>query len=223
MAAEGFCSTLRVMSRPHRPLSVSLPSPSATLRFSGSLHLDQVEGQEVFHTPEMDDPKSELFGETARSIENAVSIPECRSLNHCMYYTVTVSFFYKCVYRRPLHTGYIFSATFDLAQVFSQQHLRAKVTSLGLCLLLRSICLHFCPVNKCNTNDCAQQIHVTTATTSMVFLHQFRNFLRNKKNTRKRVVLFLLLLTLEESPPSPTAAASETLKVPRASIALVIM
>lgn len=54
--------------------------PSATLRFSGSLHLDQVEGQEVFHTPEMDDPKSELFGETARSIENAVSVPGWRIL-----------------------------------------------------------------------------------------------------------------------------------------------
>lgn len=103
MAAEGFCSTLRVMSRLHRPLSASLPSPSATLRFSGSLHLDQVEGQEVFHTPEMDDPKSELFGETARSIENAVSIPECRSLNRCMYHTVTFSFFIN-VYFEDLNT-----------------------------------------------------------------------------------------------------------------------
>lgn len=45
----------------------------ATMRFSGFLHLDQVEGQEIFYTPEMEDPKSELFGETARSIENAVS------------------------------------------------------------------------------------------------------------------------------------------------------
>ncbi|CAB1329551.1 unnamed protein product [Coregonus sp. 'balchen'] len=43
-----------------------------TMRFSGFLHLDQVEGQEVFYTPEMEDPKSELFGETARSIESAV-------------------------------------------------------------------------------------------------------------------------------------------------------
>lgn len=43
------------------------------MRFSGFLHLDQVEGQEIFYTPEMEDPKSELFGETARSIENAVS------------------------------------------------------------------------------------------------------------------------------------------------------
>lgn len=47
--------------------------PLATMRFSGFLHLDQVEGQEVFYTPEMEDPKSELFGETARSIESAVS------------------------------------------------------------------------------------------------------------------------------------------------------
>lgn len=44
------------------------------MRFTGFLHLDQVEGQEVFYTPELDDPKSELFGETARSIESAVSI-----------------------------------------------------------------------------------------------------------------------------------------------------
>lgn len=35
--------------------------------------MDQVEGQEIFYTPEMEDPKSELFGETARSIESAVS------------------------------------------------------------------------------------------------------------------------------------------------------
>ncbi|XP_072305722.1 agrin isoform X8 [Eucyclogobius newberryi] len=44
-----------------------------TTKFSGFLHLDQVEGQEVFYTPEMEDPKSELFGETARSIENALN------------------------------------------------------------------------------------------------------------------------------------------------------
>ena len=44
------------------------------MKFNGFLHLDQVEGQEVFYTPEMEDPKSELFGETARSIEGAVSI-----------------------------------------------------------------------------------------------------------------------------------------------------
>ncbi len=44
------------------------------MRFSGFLHLDQVEGQEIFYTPEMEDPKSELFGETARSIESAVSV-----------------------------------------------------------------------------------------------------------------------------------------------------
>uniref|UniRef100_A0A8C8EQQ4 Agrin n=1 Tax=Oncorhynchus tshawytscha TaxID=74940 RepID=A0A8C8EQQ4_ONCTS len=45
----------------------------STMRFSGFLHLDQVEGQEVFYTPEMEDPKSELFGETARSIESALN------------------------------------------------------------------------------------------------------------------------------------------------------
>uniref|UniRef100_A0A8D0AWN3 Agrin n=1 Tax=Sander lucioperca TaxID=283035 RepID=A0A8D0AWN3_SANLU len=59
-------------------LSVShlLSSPPllpATMRFSGFLHLDQVEGQEIFYTPEMEDPKSELFGETARSIESALN------------------------------------------------------------------------------------------------------------------------------------------------------
>ncbi|KAJ8265022.1 hypothetical protein COCON_G00141210 [Conger conger] len=44
-----------------------------TMKFNGFLHLDQVEGQEVFYTPEMEDPKSELFGETARSIEAALN------------------------------------------------------------------------------------------------------------------------------------------------------
>ncbi|XP_069039939.1 agrin isoform X5 [Lepisosteus oculatus] len=44
-----------------------------TMKFSGFLHLEEVEGQEVFYTPEMDDPKSELFGETARSIESALN------------------------------------------------------------------------------------------------------------------------------------------------------
>lgn len=43
------------------------------MKFSGFLHLDQVDDQEIFYTPEMEDPKSELFGETARSIESAVS------------------------------------------------------------------------------------------------------------------------------------------------------
>uniref|UniRef100_A0A673BNN9 Agrin n=1 Tax=Sphaeramia orbicularis TaxID=375764 RepID=A0A673BNN9_9TELE len=52
------------------PEGANCPS---TMKFSGSLHLDQVEGQEIFYTPEMDDPKSELFGETARSIEGALN------------------------------------------------------------------------------------------------------------------------------------------------------
>ncbi|TNM86391.1 hypothetical protein fugu_006621 [Takifugu bimaculatus] len=52
------------------PEGTNCPS---TIRFSGFLHLDQVEGQEIFYTPEMEDPKSELFGETARSIENALN------------------------------------------------------------------------------------------------------------------------------------------------------
>lgn len=66
MIAEGLSCALSV-SYLHHPL------PLATMRFSGFLHLDQVEGQEIFYTPEMEDPKSELFGETARSIESAVS------------------------------------------------------------------------------------------------------------------------------------------------------
>ncbi|XP_068506113.1 agrin isoform X3 [Syngnathus scovelli] len=44
-----------------------------TMKFSGFLHLDKVEGQEIVYTPEMEDPKSELFGETARSIESALN------------------------------------------------------------------------------------------------------------------------------------------------------
>lgn len=52
------------------------------MRFSGYLHLDQVEGQEIFYTPEMEDPKSELFGETARSIESAVSTVGARSVGN---------------------------------------------------------------------------------------------------------------------------------------------
>ncbi|XP_035864002.1 agrin isoform X3 [Sander lucioperca] len=60
---------------PSRHASASFldESQSATMRFSGFLHLDQVEGQEIFYTPEMEDPKSELFGETARSIESALN------------------------------------------------------------------------------------------------------------------------------------------------------
>ncbi|XP_016158886.1 PREDICTED: agrin [Ficedula albicollis] len=44
----------------------------ATKVFQGVLVLEEVEGQELFYTPEMADPKSELFGETARSIESAL-------------------------------------------------------------------------------------------------------------------------------------------------------
>ncbi|XP_006871817.1 PREDICTED: agrin [Chrysochloris asiatica] len=44
----------------------------ATKAFQGLLELEAVEGQELFYTPEMADPKSELFGETARSIESAL-------------------------------------------------------------------------------------------------------------------------------------------------------
>uniref|UniRef100_A0A8C5IPX4 Agrin n=1 Tax=Junco hyemalis TaxID=40217 RepID=A0A8C5IPX4_JUNHY len=44
----------------------------ATKVFQGVLILEEVEGQELFYTPEMADPKSELFGETARSIESTL-------------------------------------------------------------------------------------------------------------------------------------------------------
>ncbi|XP_014437821.1 agrin isoform X1 [Tupaia chinensis] len=44
----------------------------ATKAFQGVLELEGVEGQDLFYTPEMADPKSELFGETARSIESAL-------------------------------------------------------------------------------------------------------------------------------------------------------
>uniref|UniRef100_G3VPX2 Agrin n=1 Tax=Sarcophilus harrisii TaxID=9305 RepID=G3VPX2_SARHA len=44
----------------------------ATKVFQGVLVLEEVEGQELFYTPEMADPKSELFGETARSIESVL-------------------------------------------------------------------------------------------------------------------------------------------------------
>uniref|UniRef100_A0A6I8PQH2 Agrin n=1 Tax=Ornithorhynchus anatinus TaxID=9258 RepID=A0A6I8PQH2_ORNAN len=44
----------------------------ATKVFPGVLVLEEVEGQELFYTQEMSDPKSELFGETARSIEGAL-------------------------------------------------------------------------------------------------------------------------------------------------------
>ncbi|XP_057412484.1 agrin isoform X1 [Balaenoptera acutorostrata] len=44
----------------------------ATKVFQGVLELEGVEGQELFYTPEMADPKSELFGETARSIESVL-------------------------------------------------------------------------------------------------------------------------------------------------------
>ncbi|XP_076964137.1 agrin-like [Callospermophilus lateralis] len=45
----------------------------ATKAYQGVLELEGVEGQELFYTPKMADPKSELFGETARSIESTVS------------------------------------------------------------------------------------------------------------------------------------------------------
>ncbi|XP_010848538.1 PREDICTED: agrin [Bison bison bison] len=52
-------------------LEASGAGSGATKVFQGVLELEGVEGQELFYTPEMADPKSELFGETARSIESA--------------------------------------------------------------------------------------------------------------------------------------------------------
>ncbi|KAF4018543.1 hypothetical protein G4228_009925 [Cervus hanglu yarkandensis] len=53
-------------------LEASGAGSGATKAFQGVLELEGVEGQELFYTPEMADPKSELFGETARSIESAL-------------------------------------------------------------------------------------------------------------------------------------------------------
>ncbi|XP_071370587.1 agrin-like, partial [Centroberyx affinis] len=64
----GCCPDGRTASS--TPEGANCPS---TMRYNGFLHLDKVEGQEVFYTPEMEDPKSELFGETARSIESALN------------------------------------------------------------------------------------------------------------------------------------------------------
>uniref|UniRef100_A0A3P8V635 Agrin n=1 Tax=Cynoglossus semilaevis TaxID=244447 RepID=A0A3P8V635_CYNSE len=62
----------------------------STMKFSGFLHLDQVEGQEIFYTPEMEDPKSELFGETARSIEGALNDLFRKSAVHRDFMSVRV-------------------------------------------------------------------------------------------------------------------------------------
>ncbi|XP_076596610.1 agrin isoform X7 [Chaetodon auriga] len=69
------------------PEGANCPS---TMRFSGFLHLDQVEGQEIFYTPEMEDPKSELFGETARSIESALNELFRKSEVHTDFMSVRV-------------------------------------------------------------------------------------------------------------------------------------
>lgn len=66
--------SLTPLGRPGRSQAgTHCPYPAATRAFQGVLELEGVEGQELFYTPEMADPKSELFGETARSIESAVS------------------------------------------------------------------------------------------------------------------------------------------------------
>ncbi|XP_047229553.1 agrin isoform X5 [Girardinichthys multiradiatus] len=62
-----------------------------TMKFSGSLHLDQVDDQEIVYTPEMEDPKSELFGETARSIESALNAMFRKSQVHKDFMGVRVS------------------------------------------------------------------------------------------------------------------------------------
>uniref|UniRef100_A0AAX7V8W2 Agrin n=1 Tax=Astatotilapia calliptera TaxID=8154 RepID=A0AAX7V8W2_ASTCA len=69
------------------PEGANCPS---TMRFSGSLHLDQVDGQDLIYTPEMEDPKSELFGETARSIEGALNELFRKSAVHKDFMSVRV-------------------------------------------------------------------------------------------------------------------------------------
>ncbi|XP_077941552.1 agrin isoform X4 [Gasterosteus aculeatus] len=69
------------------PEGANCPS---TMKFSGFLHLDQVEGQEIFYTREMEDPKSELFGETARSIEGALNELFRKSAAHKDFMSVRV-------------------------------------------------------------------------------------------------------------------------------------
>ncbi|XP_058160685.1 LOW QUALITY PROTEIN: agrin [Dasypus novemcinctus] len=63
----GCCSDGKTPS-----LDVEGSNCPATRVFQGVLELEAVEEQELFYTPEMADPKSELFGETARSIESAL-------------------------------------------------------------------------------------------------------------------------------------------------------
>lgn len=92
------------------------------MKFSGILHLDEVEGQEVFHTPEMDDPKSELFGETARSIENAVSSAAVEGTQFKWRFLHLLHSLYDSGFLqlRPLHNRCIFfSKTADWAREFS--------------------------------------------------------------------------------------------------------
>nr|XP_035163137.2 agrin isoform X10 [Callithrix jacchus] len=66
-APLGCCSDGKTPS-----LDVEGSNCPATRVFQGMLELEGVEGQELFYTPEMADPKSELFGETARSIESVL-------------------------------------------------------------------------------------------------------------------------------------------------------
>lgn len=103
------------------------------MRFSGFLHLDKVEGQEVFYTPEMEDPKSELFGETARSIESAVSgAAQTYAWVHFQF-SFEISFIFNK--KKPIQNNislcHISAATFlssvAVAQLFSQ-YCRKHVT-----------------------------------------------------------------------------------------------
>lgn len=66
------------------------------------------------------------------------------------------------VYFKHLDTRCIFSATYDSSEVFSQHHVCVKVLFFAV---------EVASVKKCN--DCAQQIHITAATTCQLARRSF--------------------------------------------------